>query len=143
MKKSYLIIGVLFVSIIALSFTVKTTDETKAQTETKVKNEKKVKILTDESFGTTINSGITVVDFWATWCAPCRIQGPIMDDVADEVGNGVTIAKLDVDNNRRVAAQYQIRSIPTIMIFKNGKMVKKFVGIQSKEILKKEIEALK
>lgn len=143
MKKSYLIIGVLFVSIIALSFSVKTTDETKAQTETRVKNEKKVKILTDESFGTTINSGITVVDFWATWCAPCRIQGPIMDDVADEVGNGVTIAKLDVDNNRRVAAQYQIRSIPTIMIFKNGKMVKKFVGIQSKEILKKEIEALK
>lgn len=92
-------------------------------------------VLTDEAFDKTISKGVTLVDFWAVWCGPCRIQGPIVDKVAGEIGSKAKICKLDVDNNRSTANKFSIRSIPTILIFKDGKVVKTFVGVQSKETL--------
>ena len=91
--------------------------------------------LTDAEFSKTIKQGITVVDFWATWCGPCRIQGPIIDKVAADIGDKAVIAKLDVDKNKLTASKYNVRSIPTIIIFKNGIPVKRFVGVQQKQTL--------
>lgn len=91
--------------------------------------------LTDTNFSKTIKNGVTVVDFWATWCGPCRIQGPIIDDVAKEIGKKATIAKLDVDKNRATSSKYNVRNIPTIIIFKNGVPVKRLIGVQQKQTL--------
>ncbi len=91
--------------------------------------------LTDADFNKTIKEGITLVDFWAPWCGPCRIQGPIVDEVAAELGDKAVIAKLDVDKNKATAGKYNVRSIPTIIIFKNGIPVKRYVGVKQKQTL--------
>ncbi|WP_253916310.1 thioredoxin [Lentimicrobium sp. S6] len=96
--------------------------------------------LTDQTFEKVIGKGVSLVDFWAPWCAPCRMQGPIVNELADEIAGKANICKMDVDKNKKMAAKYGIRSIPTIMVFKNGVMVKQFVGIKPKATLLKEIE---
>jgi thioredoxin 1 len=100
-----------------------------------------VKILTDDNFSSTVKSGVTLVDFWAAWCGPCRVQGPIVDEIADEIGAGAKICKLDIDQHKKIAGQLGIQSIPTILIFKDGKMVQKFVGVKPKPVLVKAINS--
>jgi thioredoxin 1 len=99
----------------------------------------KLKILTDANFKKTISKGVTLVDFWASWCTPCKIQGPIVNEVAEVLGDEANICKMDVDANKKSPGEYSIRNIPTIIIFKNGKPVKKFVGVKTKAVLLKAI----
>jgi thioredoxin 1 len=105
-----------------------------------VKKASKVEILNSQNFDEGISQGIVVVDFWATWCRPCLIQAPILDELSTEIGDGVKIAKLDVDKNKAVASKFRVRSIPTIIIFKNGQAVERLVGVQQKNTLKSLIE---
>ncbi|MFC1948562.1 thioredoxin [Chloroflexota bacterium] len=81
-----------------------------------------------------------LVDFWATWCKPCQMVAPIIDELAEEYSDRVTFVKVDVDNNTKTAASYSIRSIPTLLIFKNGEPVSHFVGIRPKAELKKSLD---
>lgn len=83
-----------------------------------------------------------LVDFWAEWCGPCRMQGPIVDELATEFSGKAVIGKLNVDENMNTAQQYGVMSIPTLMIFKGGQMVKQYVGVQSKETLTSELNKL-
>jgi len=96
---------------------------------------KKAVKLTDANFKETISKGVTLVDFWATWCGPCRRQGPIVEEIAFELGSQATIGKLDVDHNKTVSSEYYIRTIPTILIFKDGEVQERLVGLQTKESL--------
>ena len=96
---------------------------------------KNIITLTDANFQSTINSGVTMVDFWAKWCGPCKIQSPIVEKIAEEMGDKVKIAKMDTDKNPNIPENYQITSIPTIMIFKDVNLVETFVGVQQKDIL--------
>lgn len=97
---------------------------------------------TDDNFKTDVlQSKLPVlVDFYATWCGPCQMQGPIVEGLVGEYEGKVTIGKLDVDEANGVAGEYQILSIPTLMIFKDGQPVAKLVGFQSKEKLKEELD---
>src|SRR5262245_7233304 len=97
----------------------------------------KVKTFTDENFeGEVLNSANPVlVDFWAEWCMPCRNLSPIVDSVAEELAGKATVGKVDVDANKAVPMRYEVTAIPTIIIFKGGKVVKKFVGFKKKEDL--------
>jgi thioredoxin 1 len=97
--------------------------------------------LTAAAFDTTISSGVTLVDFWAPWCGPCRMQGPILEQIVGAVAGRATIAKVNVDDATDIAAKYQIRSIPALMVFKDGQVVKSFVGLQRGDVLLQAIEA--
>jgi thioredoxin 1 len=96
--------------------------------------------VTDNNFNDEVlNSKLPVlIDFWAEWCAPCRLIAPIVEEIADEYKDKLTVAKVDVDNNPQVSMNYGIRSIPTLLIFKDGKPVETIIGaIPKKEIVDK------
>jgi thioredoxin 1 len=99
---------------------------------------------TDQNFeGEVLKSDKpTLVDFWAEWCGPCQMMGPIIEGLAKELEGKYKIGKLNVDENRETASKYGIMSIPTLIIFKDGKEAKKLVGLQSKESLKEELEKI-
>ncbi|MEL6925191.1 MAG: thioredoxin [Bacteroidota bacterium] len=98
---------------------------------------------TDANFQETAidNGGVAVVDFWAEWCGPCRMIGPIIEELATEYDGKVTVGKVNVDNNQNVSMKYGIRSIPTILILKDGEVVDKHVGVTTKQTLVDKIEA--
>ena len=81
-----------------------------------------------------------LVDFWAEWCGPCKMLGPVIDELAGEYEGKAKVGKIDIDNNRDAAVQYGIQSIPSIIIFKNGEIVNKFVGISPKDELASAID---
>jgi thioredoxin 1 len=83
-----------------------------------------------------------LVDFWAEWCGPCRTLGPVLDEVATEIGETATIYKVNVDENSELAQKYGIRGIPTMIFFKDGEAAKTLVGVQPKEEIKKTLEEL-
>lgn len=103
----------------------------------------KVLEITDQNFSDEIvgADGLSMVDFWATWCGPCRIVAPIVKELADEYSDkGVVVGKLDVDANPQTAAQFGVRSIPTILFFKNGEMVDRVIGAVPRPQLEQKIQ---
>ena len=102
-----------------------------------------VVILTNQNFQKRVveSKDLSVVYFWATWCGPCRMVKPVMEDLAKKETQKVSYGKVDVDNNVEIATNYGIRSIPTILIIKEGKVVDKHVGVVTTQALEKKIEA--
>ena len=103
-----------------------------------------VKTITDGNFQSEIveTNGLSMVDFWATWCGPCRMIAPFVEQLADEYSGRVTVGKLDVDHNQQTAAQFGVRSIPTMLFFKDGKVVDTVVGALPKQALDRKIQEL-
>lgn len=98
---------------------------------------------TDNNFqDSALNGGVSVVDFWAEWCGPCRMITPIIEELSKDYDGKVTIGKLNVDDNPEVSMKYGIRSIPTILFFKDGEVVDKQVGVTTKQAMVQKIEGL-
>ena len=92
-----------------------------------------VMTLNSDAFNATIKSGVTLVDFWATWCRPCRMEAPIVEEVNDAMAGRVKVCKMDIDQNKDIATNFGIQYIPTLIIFKDGKIVKQFTGFTQKD----------
>lgn len=99
------------------------------------------KAVTDASFEADVLQSETpiLVDFWAEWCGPCRAVGPILDQIADEHGDKITVVKLNVDDNPQIAAKYMITSIPAMKVYKGGEVVKTIIGAKPKAALEKDL----
>ena len=95
----------------------------------------KVLELNDQNFDETVGSGLTLVDFWATWCGPCKSQLPILENVANKSLNKAKIAKLNVEESPTKATQFGVMSVPTLIVFKDGKEVSRFMGVQTEKTL--------
>lgn len=99
-----------------------------------------IKNLTNKNFKNQVKSGLVLVDFWAPWCGPCKMMAPILNDIAETESDKISIAKVNVDLQQQLAQKFKIRSIPTTVIFKNGKEVKRFAGVKTKKYILKEVE---
>lgn len=100
-----------------------------------------VENLTDANFEARVKTGVTLVDFWATWCPPCRAQGPIIEKIAGAFSGSALIAKVDVDSNANTASMFGVSSIPTLILMKDGKEISRFVGLQQEAALTKALNS--
>ena len=99
----------------------------------------KIKDLTDKNFQYQLKNNISLVDFWASWCVPCKMMAPVLNELAEEVRPGVQVCKVNVEEYQSLASQYGIKGIPTMLLFRNGKEINRFVGVKSKDFLLDQI----
>ena len=99
--------------------------------------------LTDKNFQHQTKNKLILVDFWASWCAPCRMMAPVLNEVADELTGNSHVGKVNIEQYQSLAQKYQVRNIPTLILLKNGIEVNRFVGIKNKEFLLQQINKIK
>jgi thioredoxin 1 len=105
-----------------------------------VANNDKILTLTDKNFQHQTKNKLVLVDFWASWCAPCRMMAPVLNEVANELSGNSHVGKVNVEEFQSLAQKFQVRNIPTLILLKNGKEVNRFVGVKSKEFLLEQIQ---
>ncbi len=98
--------------------------------------------LTKDNFDEVVGSGVAVVDFWAPWCGPCRMIAPVIEELAEDYDGRAKICKVNTDEEQEIAVKFGIRSIPTILFFKNGELVDQMVGAAGKDVFAQKIDAL-
>ena len=96
--------------------------------------------ITDDNIEETVKEGVTLIDFWAPWCGPCRMQGPIVEAVAEKYSGKAKVGKCNVDENQKTAAKLGIQSIPTLVLYKDGEVVERFVGVTQEDDLSSALD---
>ncbi len=106
----------------------------------KVADSDKILTLTDKNFNQQTKGKIVLVDFWAEWCAPCRMMAPILNEIAEEIPDGFKVGKLNIETYKAMTQRFSVRNIPTLILFKDGKEINRFVGVKTKEYLLKQLK---
>jgi thioredoxin 1 len=106
-----------------------------------VQDHEKIMVLTDKNFQHQTKNKLVLVDFWAAWCAPCRMMAPILNDIANELDGDLHVGKINIEQYQSLAQKFKVRNIPTLVLFKNGQEIKRFVGIKSKDFLLKQMKS--
>ena len=130
MKMKGLIIALIVIAVVAILLV---RSYNKMKNAPAVADSELIEHLTAQNFAHKTKNGVVLVDFWADWCMPCKMMAPILNEVAVATDGTATIYKLNVDEQQQVAAQYGIRSIPTMILFKDGKEVERIVGVKTKD----------
>lgn len=135
MKIALIVLGIIIVAFVLM----RAIAMRKIKSQPLVADHEKIVTLTDKNFQLKTKNNIMLVDFWASWCAPCRVMAPVLNDVAAELDSKAFVGKVDIEKYQSLAQKFKIRGIPTAVLFKNGKEVNRFVGIKTKDFLLKEI----
>jgi thioredoxin 1 len=136
MQTTMIVFGFLMVAVGLFWFTA----QAKMKNIPMVDEHEKIITLTDKNFQTQTKGNVVLVDFWASWCAPCRMMAPILNEVAAELSGNLHVGKVNVEQYQSLAQKFRVRSIPTLILFKNGVEVTRFVGIKSKDFLIQQIQ---
>lgn len=135
MKIVLIVLGAIVLGIIVLRWIAMR----KIKNTPLVANYEKILTLTDKNFQQQTKNRLVLVDFWAEWCAPCRMMAPILNEVAAELDGKAFVGKVDVQQYQDLSTKFKVRGIPTLILFKDGKEVNRFVGVKTKDFLLKEI----
>jgi thioredoxin 1 len=135
MQTTFIIIGILLVVL----FVLRTVAMRKMKNTPLVADHEKVLTLTEQNFQQQTKNKLVLVDFWAEWCAPCRMMAPVLNEVASELKGNSHVGKVDIQQYQSLANKFKVRNIPTLILLKNGTEINRFVGIKSKDFLLKEI----
>ncbi len=135
MKIVLIVLGAIVLGIIVLRWIAMR----KIKNTPLVANHEKILTLTDKNFQQQTKNRLVLVDFWAEWCAPCRMMAPILNEVAAELDGKAFVGKVDVQQYQDLSTKFKVRGIPTLILFKDGKEVNRFVGVKTKDFLLKEI----
>jgi thioredoxin 1 len=136
MQIAYMIIGGLIIGFVVLQYVARS----KMKNTPMVDDHEKIMTLTDKNFQQQTKNKLVLIDFWASWCAPCRMMAPVLNDVASELSGNQFVGKVNIEQYQSLAQQFKVRSIPTLILLKNGKEVNRFVGIKSKDFLLQQIQ---
>jgi thioredoxin 1 len=135
MQNTLIIIGI----IISVLVTLYVVARIKMKNIPVVEDSDKILTLTDKNFHHQTKNKLVLVDFWAGWCVPCRMMAPVLNDVADELIGNSHVGKVNIEQFQSLAQKFQVRSIPTLILLKNGKELNRFVGVKSKDFLVDQI----
>ncbi|MFA6404274.1 MAG: thioredoxin [Salinivirgaceae bacterium] len=105
-----------------------------------VKRSEKIKILNPKNMDANLKNNVVLVDFWASWCAPCKMMAPVLNEIAEDDKTSFTVAKVNVEQYQQLATKYKVKNLPTLVLFKNGKEVQRLVGFKNKKAILKEIQ---
>ena len=131
MQTTMIVIGLILLGFVILVFVARA----KMKNIPIVSDSDKIITLTDKNFQQQTKNKIVLVDFWASWCAPCRMMAPVLNDVANELNGSSQVGKVNIEQYQMLAQKFKVRSIPTLILLKNGKEVNRFVGVKNKEFL--------
>lgn len=136
MQTTMIVIGLLIIALGIITYAAKA----KMKNIPLVADHEKVLTLTDNNFQHQTKNNLVLVDFWASWCAPCRMMAPVLNDVAIELSGNSHVGKVNIEQYQSLAQKYKVRSIPTLILFKNGTEINRFVGVKSKDFLLQQIQ---
>lgn len=135
MQTTLIIIGLLVVAFGIYIYRA----QAKMKNTPMVTDHEKIITLTDKNFQHQTKNKIILIDFWAAWCAPCRMMAPALNEIANELTGNAYVGKIDIEQYQSLAQKYKVRNIPTMVLLKNGVEVNRFVGIKNKDFLLKQI----
>jgi thioredoxin 1 len=136
MQTTMIVVGLLIIGFGVLIYVAKA----KMKNIPMVEDHEKIITLTDKNFQHQTKNKLVLVDFWASWCAPCRMMAPILNDVAMGLSGNSHVGKVDIEQYQSLAQKFKVRGIPTMILFKDGKEINRFVGVKSKEFLFQQIQ---
>lgn len=136
MQTTMIVIGLIIIALGIITYAVKA----KMKNIPMVADHEKVLTLTDKNFQQQTKNNLVLVDFWASWCAPCRMMASVLNDVAIELSGNSHVGKVNIEQYQSLAQKYKVRSIPTLILFKNGTEINRFVGVKSKDFLLQQIQ---
>jgi thioredoxin 1 len=135
MQTAMIVTGLIIVIFGIIIFTVRA----KMKNIPLVADHEKILTLTDRNFQQQTKNKVVLIDFWASWCAPCRMMAPVLNDVVAELSENLHVGKVNIEQYQSLAQKYKVRSIPTLILLKNGREVNRYVGIKSKDFLLQQI----
>lgn len=136
MYTTLIVIGIVIVTLVILSYIARL----KIKNTPMVADHENILTLTDSNFKQQTKNKVVLIDFWAAWCAPCRMMAPVLNDVAKELSGNSHVGKVNIEQYQSLAQKFKVRNIPTLILLKNGIEVNRFVGIKSKDFLLQQVQ---